>query len=210
MFQKLEEGYWRIASVLANAVRDQQYRSLLISGTARGDGATTVTLQAASRLVAKYNIRPLVVELDFWRPRFVKKFRLNKERTIDSVFGGRLCIGEIVQDTSAGFPVVAAAARRSPPKGDITPLLGRIITELGPQADIVLVDTPPLLTHAAMLTVGSVVPRMILVVRAGRTSSEVVSRVQREAKNVNIELIGTVLNKHRRYMPGWLYRYFKR
>jgi Mrp family chromosome partitioning ATPase len=204
----LEEGYWKVASILAMAVRERRYDAVLVSSAVRGEGTTTVTLQVASELRNRYDLRPLVVELDFWKPVLVKRFGLDPDRTLEGVLERGLCVSKAIQQEGSGISVIAAAAKPSVPQRDVTPVLTKIVTEARGEVDIILVDTPPILEHGTMLNMGSVIPRMVLVVQAGRTRYEVVHRAQRELNNANITVVGAVLNKHKRFIPDWIYRSF--
>lgn len=210
MLHTLEEGFWKVASVLAIAVRERRYDAVLVSSAVRGEGSTTVTLQVAAELRNRYDLRPLVVELDFWRPVLVKKFRLDPSRTLEAVLESGLCISKAIQREDSGIDMIAAAAKPTVPQRDVTPVLTKIVTDARGEADIILVDTPAILEHGTMLNMGGIIPRMVLVVQAGRTRYEVVRRAQRELNNANIAVVGAVLNKHRRFIPNWIYRSFIR
>jgi Mrp family chromosome partitioning ATPase len=75
---------------------------------------------------------------------------------------------------------------------------------------LILIDAPPLLEQPDVFDAGTLVPRLMLVVEAGRTSRQALERVRRELDRSNVALLGTILNKHKRYIPGWIYRCLER
>ncbi len=205
---RTEEGYWKTAAILANALRARDQRSLLISGVCRGAGTTTVALQVAQALCSRCEVRPLVVELDFWRPRFVKRLKLDPYRTLEEVARGSAQLPEAVQKLPNGVHVLAACAKRCPPQKQLAPLMTEILEYAATTVDLVLVDAPPPTEYGAILSVGAVIPRMLLVVRAGRSSDKALARFQQSVHQGGIEIVGTVLNREKRFVPGWIERLF--
>jgi Mrp family chromosome partitioning ATPase len=205
---KREEGYWKAAAILANSVRGRQFDGILVSAPSRGEGTTTVSLKVAHALSTRCDVRPLLVELDFWKPVLVKKLDLDPEKTLDKVLAGKLCVPAAVQILENGIAVLAAAVKPNPPDRHLAPLVAEIMDYAVGRADIVLVDTPPLTEHGAVLSVGSVIPRVMLVVRAGRTSGKTIGRFQQDLRNAGIEVCGAILNREKRFVPGWIERLF--
>jgi Mrp family chromosome partitioning ATPase len=208
MLRKPEEGFWKAAAILANTVQAQKDKGVLVSSPSRGNGVTTVSLQIAHALSTRFDVRPLLVELDFWKPVLVKRLKLDPERTLQRVLAGDLSLPGAIQKLDNGVAVLAAAAKRRLPERHLAPLLTQIMEAAADQADIVLVDTPPLTEHGAVLSVGSVIPRLLLVVRSGQTSGKAIVRVQQDLRNAGIEIFGTILNREKRFVPGWIERLF--
>lgn len=203
---ELEEGYRKIASILASAVREKRFREVLIASATRGEGSTTITLETARELKARYGLRPLVIELDFRRPVLLKRFGLSPRHTLYAVAEGLMEPAKAIQSNSDGVAMLAAGEKGQAPSQDVAPVLARAIDETREEVDVVLIDLPPLLEQSSMLTVASIVPRMILVVQAGKTTTDLLDQAKAELAHWNVTLIGAILNKRRRFMPGWLER----
>jgi protein-tyrosine kinase len=205
---KPEEEFWKAAAILAKSVRAGQVKGMLVSAASRGEGVTTTSLMIANALSSRCEIRPLLVELDFWKPVLVEKLGLNPEKTLDKVLAGDLCLPKAVQWLENGVAVIAAADQPSPPSKTLAPLAREVMEYAVGRADIVLFDTPPLMQYGAVLSVGTVVPNLLLVVRAGRAATKSVERIQNDLKSAGIDIIGTLLNREKRFVPGWLERLF--
>jgi protein-tyrosine kinase len=208
MPRKPEEGYWKVAAISANAVRTRQYSSVLVSAPSRREGTTTVTLQVAHALSTRCDVRPLVVELDFWKPVLVKKLKLDPAKTLSHVLAGEMGVSCAVQELENGVSILPAAEKRTPPAKSLTPLVAETLEHTAGRFDIVLVDTPPLTEYGAVLNLGSVIPRLLMVVGAGRSTTSSVVRFQQDLRNVGIDVIGTILNREKRYVPAWIERLF--
>jgi Mrp family chromosome partitioning ATPase len=134
---------------------------------------------------------------------------LDRDRTLESFAAGLTNADQSVQTTASGIFVIAGSPHTRP-AGELTEHLRRLLNDVKASFDLVLLDVPPVLASVDSLVVGSVVPQLLLVVEAGRTRYEVVQRAKKELEAEGIEIIATVLNKHRRFVPGWIYRWFIR
>jgi Mrp family chromosome partitioning ATPase len=106
--------------------------------------------------------------------------------------------------------IPGGSGRAANPHPQLASGLKRVLSEVEEAFDVVLVDAPPLLTQADAIIAGTVVPRLILVVEAGRTNYEVLERVKRELATEDIRVAGTVLVKHKRFIPRWIYWWLAR
>ncbi len=201
----------RTASLfLSRAVAEQQIDSVIFAAPQRGAGTTTTTLAVATDLLGLQGLRPLVVEVDPYRSALSEIYPLDPERSLEAVAAEKLKPADAVQRNDEGLALLRSTngrPSRSLP-GGLSRALARVLADTRPCFDIVLVDAPPILEHEAVFEAGRVIPRVILVVEAARSRSQVLERVQRELAVAHIELMGTILNKHRRVIPGWLYHWF--
>jgi Mrp family chromosome partitioning ATPase len=202
----VHESYRRAGFALARWAGTHRGRALLVTSARAGEGTTTTLLQIAARLQREHGLRPVVVELPRARPDLTGRFGLNEEQTLEAALAGRRPAIECVQTTASGLAVIPAGmATGLASAGE----LQRVLTELDGY-DLVLVDAPPVLGMADTIIAGSVVPNALLVVQAGRTRAEVLRRAQHELESVGVTIVATVLNRHRRFIPGWIYRWLIR
>jgi len=74
------------------------------------------------------------------------------------------------------------------------------------QDEFVFLDLPSILQHAEGITLGKLCDGVILVVCAEETSLELVQETKRLLEDVNVPLMGSVLNRQKNYIPEWVYR----
>jgi Mrp family chromosome partitioning ATPase len=100
--------------------------------------------------------------------------------------------------TARGFYVLPVGPLVSNPAEMLaTSRTARLIESLGSNADIVIVDAPPVLPVADSLSLARLVGGVVVVVEAGRTTYPQMERaVQLLARN-QARLLGTVLNRAR-------------
>ncbi|MEE9296871.1 MAG: hypothetical protein V3W34_18150 [Phycisphaerae bacterium] len=202
------ENYRKAALAIANLIREGGQRSFLFASATRGEGTTTAILNVARHLKSNCGIEPLVIELDLERPVLVKFLRLDADKTFQAISSGKLTAQECIQRFAEGIATIPASASngRSDRSVDKSKVLGQILESMGSRFDAVLVDTPPILEQADVMQVASLIPRVVLVVEAGRTRYEMLERIKRQFAAENCTIVAAILNKHKRYIPRWIYR----
>jgi Mrp family chromosome partitioning ATPase len=88
-----------------------------------------------------------------------------------------------------------------------TPRVARLLDVLARQADVLLIDAPPVLPVADTLVIGRMVAGAILVVEARRTPHGLVARAKDALIRNQTRILGIVLNKQREGDPSYGYRY---
>jgi succinoglycan biosynthesis transport protein ExoP len=203
--RQVQESYRKTAHFLSKLAAGHRGQAVQVASATRREGTTTVVLTLANRLRALHGLKVLVVEIGA-RNDLVDLLELDRERTFESFAAGRTTAAETVQTTSSGLFVIPSMPHIQP--GAEYPLqLRRMLTEVQPDFDMVLLDVPPVLESVDALIVGAIVPQLLLVVESGRTRYEVVQRAKKELEAEGIQIIATVLNKQRRFVPGWIYRW---
>lgn len=196
-----------MALYLARAALDDHFRSVILAGPRGGEGTTSVLLRAARDLRSVHGLRTLVVDLNRSRTSLGEAFSLDPERSLQAVASGTMSSMEAIQVSPWGVDVLRSTNGRPdrPDREGLGPLLTQVLQHARTKYDVTLVDAPPILEDETVFDVGHVLPRVILVVEAERTLMPVLERTRRELEFRDIELLGMVLNKHRRVIPGWLY-----
>jgi Mrp family chromosome partitioning ATPase len=201
---QVRESYRKTALFLSKVAAAHKSYAVQVASSVRREGTTTVVLTLARRVRELHGVKVLVVEVGA-REDLINLLDLDRERTFESFASGRMTAAEAVQTTASGVSVIPSQARE--PGAEYPAQLRRLLKEAESQFDLVLLDVPAVLATADALTIADVVPRMLLVVESGRTRYEVVQRAKKEVEGEGIEVIATVLNKQRRLVPRWVYRW---
>jgi succinoglycan biosynthesis transport protein ExoP len=87
-----------------------------------------------------------------------------------------------------------------------SPRLGEVVSTLKLSNDFIVLDMSPVLPVADTKSVAKMLDGVVMVVRAGVTPREIVSRAIDAVGNDKV--LGVVLNGVETAMPKWLQRYF--
>jgi capsular exopolysaccharide synthesis family protein len=147
----------------------------------------------------------VLVDLDLRNPSAHKLVDTHNEFGMSDVLTGRRPLRECLQHLEV--QEVEGTGRSSmyfigtgPPVHNPTELLGssrtaRTLDGLGKQADVVLVDTPPVLPVADALVIGRLSSGAVLVVEASRTAFQAVQQSKDLLIRNQTRLMGIVMNK---------------
>jgi Mrp family chromosome partitioning ATPase len=172
------------------ALPDRSPRVVMFASSQGGEGTSTVVMQFALTLAQDAELRTLLVDLHARRPAH--------PATPVAVGGEGTAVAHLdvlpFADTcsEAGF-VVPAEARQA-------------IETTSAGYDWVIVDGPPVLESPDSASLGAVVDGVVLIVQAGRTKRPVVTRAVDLLRKAGGRVLGTVLNRRRLEIPGFIYR----
>lgn len=208
MQPETRENFRKVADQLAHHHRMHGTPSVLFTAAEPGSGTTTAAIGVASELQSLAGLRTLLVDFNLRRPAVAQKLGLKPAKSLADVAAGTCSLADAVTTTDSGLAVLAA-----PPANTLQPsiaLVQQVMEAANGRYDFVLFDTPPILGYADTMVAAGPVPRVVLVVAAGKTPYEVLDRIRRELEARSITLLGSVLNRHRRFIPNWIYRFFAR
>jgi non-specific protein-tyrosine kinase len=193
-----EEAYRFVLTALEFATVDQGgSKTLLITSPVPGEGKSTTAVNLAVA-AARGGKRALVVEGDLRRPVFRRLFGLPADaKGLTDFLLGNAPVEAVMHPIGVeGVRVVPSG----PLPPDPAPLLRservrRALEAFRGQADLVLLDSPPVMTVADPLYLVPLVDGVILVVDAEATGREAVRRAGDLLRQAHPRFLGALLNK---------------
>jgi tyrosine-protein kinase len=191
------EAYRTLRTSIQFLGLDQSIRTLQFTSSNAAEGKTT-TLANLGVVMAQAGLRVVVVCCDLRRPRLHEFFGASNQVGFTSVLLGSVSLGEALQSVPGLDNLQILASGPIPPNP--SELLsgaraGEVLAALAKHADIVLIDSPPILpvTDAAVLS--SRVDAVVLVVAARISTKSQVGRAMEVLGRVNAPISGVVLNR---------------
>lgn len=191
-----EEAFQRVRrGAPANGPRS---RTILVTSAAPGEGKTMVVANLAATY-AELGKKVLVLSCDFRRPRIHRLFGVPNDQGLSEAL-----------EASNGRPVLQGHVRstsltnvRVVPSGATPESAGELLTsenmrdalvEARNGADVVLLDTPPVLATSDASHLFPEVDTVLLVARAGKTTAEVAERSSELLRRMRAPVVGIALN----------------
>jgi capsular exopolysaccharide synthesis family protein len=196
----------RNSILLANF--DRQYRSLLVTSAAPGEGKTTTAANLAAAH-AEQGKRTLLIDGDLRRPSVHRHFNIPSVVGLSNVLMGEVPWRDALVsiETVPNLLVLPAG----PPSRRAADLVGRGLAELLEDAasefDLVMLDAPPLLGFAEPLQMATAVDGVLVVARAGQTSRKAVANVLATLNRLRAKVVGIVLNEVHKELSDSYYYY---
>ena len=201
---QIEEVYRILRTNLRVAMADLERPTVLFTSARGGEGKTSTVVNLA-RVMALAGQRVVVVDLDLRQPDIHNAFGISNERGAADVLRRRedladcmqyLAIEQAPEQPPRGLYVLPSG----PVPGDPSELLSarrtaELLEVLAGAADVVLVDSAPVLPVADTLVLGRLVGGAVLVVEARRTPVPVVNQAKDTLIRNRTRILGVVVNK---------------
>jgi capsular exopolysaccharide synthesis family protein len=192
----------------------QPLKTILVTSPGPSDGKTTVVANLANSL-AHVGKSVLVVSCDFRHPRIHDLFGIPNNGGLGAALAsgdGQLILnGHIRQTPIPGVRVITSGSPPEHPAELLSSVRMRdALAQARREADIVLVDTAPVLASADATHLFPLVDAVLVVARAKRTTAELAERTSELLKRLRAPVIGVALNGATEVpMPRRYYRYFR-
>lgn len=166
---------------------------VVITSADAGDGKSTTATNLAMAY-AEAGQRVLLVQWDLWRPLPARVLDAEDgPGVIEFLEAGTAPLVRFVQDTSVpGLQIVPAGQTGHQPGGQLDSEL-RLLEEARSLADVVIVDTAPILSASVTRELVSMADVVVLTCRAGRTASPAAQRCSELLERLGAPTLGVVL-----------------
>jgi non-specific protein-tyrosine kinase len=168
--------------------------SLLVTSSLHGEGRTETAIDLATN-VARTGRRVVLVEGDLRRPRLADALGLRKTVGLTDVVTGEVRLDDALQSCEAGPIRVLASGAPPPDPGSMlsSRYMTQLLRTLEADADLVVVDSPPLLPFADASILASETEGLLFVIRSGGIRYDLVRRALDSLAAVRGHVLGAVL-----------------
>ena len=193
----IAEAYRSLRTSIQFISLDKSVHVLQITSSKKDEGKTTTVANLGVAL-AEAGQRVIILSCDLRLPKIHDYFNLSNKKGLTSVVLGEATLLESLQKviTSRGDLKLLASGPKPPNPSEI--LAGskvtEIINDLKLMADVILIDTPPVLpvTDAAVLS--RIVDSTLIIGMATKVTKKQFTRTLEILRQVNAPLIGILLN----------------
>ncbi len=191
-----EEAFRRLRTNLFALGDGASLHTLLVTSAEPGEGKSTVVANLAST-IAKARQNVIVVDGDLRRPSLHKVFDLPNKVGLSNILKQEASLDVAVQDSKIrGVKVLTSGPLPSNPAELLgSPEMFALIRYLAQQFDLVLLDTPPLLTVADAAVLAPAVDGVMLVVARAQARREAVQAAHQQLAKVKARSVGLVVNR---------------
>jgi capsular exopolysaccharide synthesis family protein len=190
------EGYQRVRTALEFALLGRKITSLLITSPDKAEGKTTTSANLAWAMSA-VDHRVVLADVDFRRPRIHDVFRCPPEPGLSDnlLHGTPLNKLALRVDNQRSNMVIIPTGVQPPSPGDFvaSPAFSGLLRNLEAEADLVILDSPPVLPVSDALSIARQVDGVIVTARAGRTSRQQLTKTVESLRAVGADVLGICL-----------------
>ena len=190
------EAYRTLRLNLQFATLDAPLRTLLVTSPSPDEGKST-TLANLAVTVAQAEQRVIMVDCDLRRPRLHELFHLSNDLGLTTVMlDDQALSAPPLQDTGVAGLQLLASGPLPPRPADLlgSQRMERVLGRLLADADLVILDAPPVMAVTDAVVLATKVDGVLLVVSAGTTKRENAQQAVERLRKVNARIVGSVLN----------------
>jgi succinoglycan biosynthesis transport protein ExoP len=195
----VRESFRTLAASLLYFNVDRQLSTVLITSPTKGDGKTTVAVYLAIAL-AKDGQNVVLIDADLRHPQVGVRLGIEPRIGLSEVLTGQghaddALVRVDVGDGDQGGRLRVLAAGRTPPNPArllISERMSSLRMKLAEEADIVVIDTPPLLNVSDAVPLLESVSGTVIVAKVGTTTRDALRRTRQVIDTARGSILGIV------------------
>jgi tyrosine-protein kinase len=188
------EAFRVLAANIRLSSMDGHFRTILVTSPSSAEGKSVVTANLAVAM-ANAGLRVVVVDADLRLPQIHRLFGLNRgQGLIDALWQGS-ADGNLKSTKVEGVKVLTSGTLPLDPVEAVSsPHMKKLLAGLSQEADLVIIDSPPVLAVADATILAAGVDGVLLVLRAGHTGGRSARHAVEALRQARTQLLGAVLN----------------
>ncbi|MDH2442999.1 polysaccharide biosynthesis tyrosine autokinase [Amnibacterium sp. CER49] len=189
------EAYRALRANLNYVSIDKRVRTTLITSSIAGEGKSTTAANLAIALT-QAETRVLLIDADLRRPAIADYFALEGELGLTDVLVGQVQREHAIQRSAYLNLDILTSGQTPPNPGELlgSRALHKLLEELRPEYDQILIDSPPLLPVADAAVLAGQVDGVIIVAAADRTTRTQLDLSLTTLATTDSALLGIALN----------------
>jgi capsular exopolysaccharide synthesis family protein len=204
------EAYRSLRTNLAFAAVDARPKTLVVTSATVGEGKTTTAANFAV-VSAQADARVCLIDSDLRRPSLHRVFGLTNERGLTTSLIDDLPFAKVAQPTRIANLSVLTSGPLPPNPSELVGSKRMLDLLAGARSefDLVICDTPPLISVGDGVALAAQVDGVILVVQSGKVPHDVIRRVVEQVEAVKGRIVGVLLNRVDLQRDGYAYNYYR-
>ena len=189
-----------LSSILLPNDNGERPRVIVITSPCPGEGKTTVACNL-SIAIAEIGRKALLIDGDLRRPRLHKVFGVGNNWGLSDLLRGdgsleNVTISHLVRQTEvSGLCLLPGGSCGVTPSNLFySPRMSTLLNRLRTEYDMVVIDAPPMIHLADARVLGHLADGVVLVIRAGQTTTESALFARQRFAEDGTRVLGTILN----------------
>ena len=203
------ETYRTLRTSVMFADPDNRPRVVMVTSPSEGEGKTSTAVNLAIAL-AQSGERTVLVDADLRRSSVARMLGLEGAVGVTNVIMRTVALEDAVQTWQDTLQVLPAGPTPVNPSEIVgSQAMARLLTDLRERADVVVIDSPPVIPVTDAVVLSTQVDGVVLVVRAGRTQRAQAGEARRRLDGVQSPVLGALLNAAKRRSASGYYAEYR-
>ena len=186
----------------------QTVKSVLITATRPGSGASTTSVSLATALAKDSHLKVLLVDTNMRTPGLHEVFKTETTGGLyDLLYKDDVNLMKFKKVGPGELYLLTSGVSHPMEDNHFSPeLFEKFIQRARESFDYIILDSAPINSYPDSQAICSKVDGVILVIEAGMTRRQVALRAKKELEDAGATIFGVVLNRRIYYIPNWIYK----
>jgi tyrosine-protein kinase Etk/Wzc len=192
----ISEAYRAIRTNIQFSKIDAPLRSIVVTSAAPSEGKSTTVANLAFT-TALAGAKTLLIDADLRRPVVHSLFGLEREPGMTNILAERLAPEKVIKPSGVENLDILTCGAIPPNPSELlgSQRMKELVQQLKGKYDLVLFDSPPVITVTDTAVLSNQVEGVVLVVLSHGTDRRALARAKSLLSNVNANILGSILNK---------------
>lgn len=204
----ISEQYRTIRTNIQFSTVDHELRSILVTSSVPGDGKSTTVANLAV-VFAQQGKKVLLIDGDLRKPTVHYTFQIPNTIGLTNVLTKQVPLSEAIRETTINNLYVLTSGPIPPNPAEMlgSSSMKELMSEVHALFDLVLFDSPPILSVTDAQVLANLCDGSILVVKSQQTDKEAAMKAKDLLNAANAQLLGVVLNDIKEGNGNYYYYY---
>lgn len=193
----ISEQFRTIRTNITFSMPDQELKTILVTSSTPGEGKST-TAANLGVVFAQEGKRVLIIDGDLRKPTLHHTFKIFNEIGLSDILVRKASFNEAIQETFIVGLYVMTSGPISPNPAELlsSKMMDEILRDVKRDYDIIIVDSPPLLSVSDTQILSNKCDGTLLIVNSGVVEKEVVQKATAILAQSQAKVLGVVLNNY--------------
>jgi capsular exopolysaccharide synthesis family protein len=191
----ITEAYRKVAVNIQFANIDGNIKTIMVTSSVENEGKST-TVSNLATVMADLNKSILLIDFDLRKPSIHKQFSLSNRNGMTDLLLNKDNYKGYTNSVYPGLDVITSGKVPSNPSEILNSnAVKELLKELASHYDYIFLDTPPMVLVSDPIIISTYSDAVILTVAYSETEKEIAKKSIDSLRQVNANIIGTILNK---------------
>ncbi|OME93897.1 MULTISPECIES: CpsD/CapB family tyrosine-protein kinase [Paenibacillus] len=192
----ISEVYRLLRTKIQFSSKDQELKTLMVTSTQSGEGKTT-TISNLAVTYAQEGKKVLLIDADMRKPSLHRVFSQPNHQGLSTLLTGHTSVQDSIQETINGHLSLlpSGPVPANPAELMDSVVMRELLEQFKQQYDVILIDTPSVLSTSDSVIVSALCDGVVLVVAAGKVRKDYLKKAKEQLDHVNARVLGIVMNK---------------
>jgi len=192
----ISEVYRLLRTKIHYLSKDHESSVVMVTSSQAGEGKTTTICNLAITYALEGK-RVLLIDADLRKPSLHRIFSLSNDNGLSTLLTGNANMEDAIQETMVACLSLlpSGPVPANPSELIASATLQELLESVKQEYDMILVDTPPVLTATDPVITSTLCDGVVMVVAVGRVKKDHLKKAKEQLDHVNARMLGIVLNR---------------